>query len=265
MSKKQKFCIFCEGSGLSKEHFWPEWASEHLPLFEPNTRVEEQIVQDWNGKISTARKLERQGHTWNKTLRVVCEGCNNGWMSRLEEACKPLLLPMIRGQKVYLGVEAQTQILTWVALKAMVAEQSIPDELVTTAELRRALYVSNKIPENFSVWIGRCDDKGWQASYFRQTATITATSPSSNETYSRNTHSICFGLGKLFVLALHTTDSSVANRLFFNYPIMRKLMLSGTVEWPPPPVSSQIASEIAYGRLNPLNQGHIMRVPLPSK
>jgi hypothetical protein len=28
-------------------------------------------------------------------LDVVCEGCNNGWMSRLQTAVKPILIPLI--------------------------------------------------------------------------------------------------------------------------------------------------------------------------
>jgi hypothetical protein len=37
-------CIFCEAGNLSKEHFWPEWASALLPNYPINQHVERLVT-----------------------------------------------------------------------------------------------------------------------------------------------------------------------------------------------------------------------------
>jgi hypothetical protein len=42
-----------------------------------------------------------------QTVGDVCRQCNSGWLSELEAAVKPLLTPMIRGDRQTLGPEDQ--------------------------------------------------------------------------------------------------------------------------------------------------------------
>ncbi|OFY09302.1 MAG: hypothetical protein A2X05_12710 [Bacteroidetes bacterium GWE2_41_25] len=86
---KEIVCIFCQKQKeKSKEHIWPRWLQTliggteqsfyqgvHLsPIFPISTRIHsgESLVY---------------GH--------VCNECNNGWMSKLEAECKPLIIKLI--------------------------------------------------------------------------------------------------------------------------------------------------------------------------
>ncbi|MGH2351525.1 MAG: hypothetical protein ACRDJN_07915 [Chloroflexota bacterium] len=60
---------------------------------------------------------------WYKTtierkVKRVCATCNNGWMSNMEGATLPLLMPMIRGVAVVLNPTAQRTVAAWAAKTA---------------------------------------------------------------------------------------------------------------------------------------------------
>ncbi len=65
--------------------------------------------------------------------RVVCRDCNTGWMSLLDGATKPILRPLILGEKRHLTSEDQKILATWVCLKNMVAEFSDSKTIATSA------------------------------------------------------------------------------------------------------------------------------------
>jgi hypothetical protein len=64
------------------------------------------------------------------TTPVPCPQCNNNWMSDLEKASKPVLVPLMNGQQTTLNAYDQTIIAIWFFKTAMVydlhAEKSAP-------------------------------------------------------------------------------------------------------------------------------------------
>ena len=52
-------------------------------------------------------------------LKRVCYVCNTGWMSELEDATAPILIPMINGRTTVLSMEEQRQIAAWAQLKCL--------------------------------------------------------------------------------------------------------------------------------------------------
>ena len=204
-------CIFCEEGGLSKEHFWPEWASALLPHY-PNNRHVEQLFTTENAKLVAPPELRsRQGHSWTKTIRAVCKRCNNGWMSELETAVKPILIPLIATQPHELTVEAMGVLGQWIALKIMVGERNHPEVAVTPQEDRSKFRATREIPANFRIWIARCGTAGWETGYLRHAATI-GTSPIVTPQHRfKNIQSVAFGIGDLFVFVVHTTVDGVLN------------------------------------------------------
>jgi hypothetical protein len=99
-------CIFCGAGGLSKEHIWSEWTYELVPPIPGGEHVKT-VYQSakHNPKITGVESSkQRQGSTNTIKLYAVCKTeCNNGWMSRLDEAAKPLLTPLILGQPAVLS------------------------------------------------------------------------------------------------------------------------------------------------------------------
>ena len=85
-------CIFCGTEGnLSKEHLWPDWLSK-LYLRKDSESHTFGSKSYLNKKEVRDGTYSRPGHLFSLKNRVVCVTCNNGWMSRVEEETKPILL-----------------------------------------------------------------------------------------------------------------------------------------------------------------------------
>jgi len=83
-------CAFCPAPANSREHLWPDWLNEILPGSKRFTMRDEnkEIIGDW-----VKPKLD-----WK--AKVVCERCNNEWMSELENVhAKPSLTDLILGKQ----------------------------------------------------------------------------------------------------------------------------------------------------------------------
>jgi hypothetical protein len=83
-------CAFCEHTGkLSAEHVISQWLVELFP-----GPVDAQIYGDKgrNSKTFSQKSIDY-------TAKVVCEQCNNGWMSDIESLhAKPSLTPLVTGK-----------------------------------------------------------------------------------------------------------------------------------------------------------------------
>src|ERR1700675_4231730 len=86
----RKECAFCtETAKLSAEHLWSNWMNELFPGKKHFTNKNEhgEIVADWSSD-----KLD-----WK--ARVVCEPCNNTWMSQTEARTKKVMTNFILGKQ----------------------------------------------------------------------------------------------------------------------------------------------------------------------
>jgi hypothetical protein len=84
--------IFCGNPAGSREHIWPKWILER--------------------KKFGPFRLERTGATdvilnTELTTKAVCYDCNTGWMSKLEEALKPILEQMFERKSVSFEIYQQ--------------------------------------------------------------------------------------------------------------------------------------------------------------
>lgn len=150
-------CLFCARGANSREDAWPRWITDQFKCDRP-------IQLD----------AERQGiplkpwHVYQPELvvRAVCEHCNNGWMSQLENRAKPILQPLLEGRRCGLDIADQTTIALWTLKTAMVLEGLDPAERrVYTQVEREHLRALSAIPVRTSVWICKAVDP----SYFMST------------------------------------------------------------------------------------------------
>src|SRR5713101_1714265 len=84
-----KECAFClETAKLSAEHLWSDWMTALFPGKKRFTSKNEkgEIVADWSSE------------DLNWKARVVCETCNNTWMSNIETNAKSAMSGLIRGE-----------------------------------------------------------------------------------------------------------------------------------------------------------------------
>ena len=119
-------CLFCDSPADSLEHAWPGWISG---LFYRNPRTGQYRIE----RYSTLTGNEVQSwHTpsIDMTVRVVCQTCNNEWMSRLEGHAQPVLTPLIQDARTRrtLSLDDQAAIVMWCAKMGIVFEHTAPGE-----------------------------------------------------------------------------------------------------------------------------------------
>ncbi len=88
--EKMGECSFCTHTGkLSAEHIASDW----MNVLFPGRR------KAWLVKGDPRERKEFETDSLDWTAKVVCESCNNGWMSEIEaHHAKPALTPLITGE-----------------------------------------------------------------------------------------------------------------------------------------------------------------------
>jgi hypothetical protein len=241
-------CIFCEHGNLSKEHFWPEWASALLPRYPYNQHVEQLFTFENTKLLRPPDVRSRQGHSWTKKIRAVCGPCNNGWMSVLESSAKPILTPLIATQPHSLTTDNMRILAQWIVLKIMIGERNHQELSVTPIEDRVKFRLTREIPPNFRIWIAKCEAGGWETGYFRHAATIGKSPIVTPQHRFKNIHSVAFGIGDLFVFVLHTTVAGVLNsNPSQSEAVIPLFPIDVSCNWPPPrSLSVREANDIAH-------------------
>lgn len=142
-------CVFCGAPKVTREHVLPAWLSAVLPgqgrfyLAEAHAAANGNVQSQWS-----ADRLD-------KTVKRVCRECNQGWMSTLEQEAKPVLTPLIQGQR-RLVQGAQALIATWMIKTAMMCElgRLRPAQEFTPASHHRHVFEHQQPPPGSCVWAG---------------------------------------------------------------------------------------------------------------
>ena len=116
-SKTRILCIFCNERGpRAREDIIPKWYANEFGGTPPF------LADHWTyeqGNLIRRRPTRTMGSLAALKLPDICETCNCGWMSGLEDHTKDILLPLMQGSNRVLNFAAQRQISTWVQLKAL--------------------------------------------------------------------------------------------------------------------------------------------------
>jgi len=149
---------------MSKAHIWPEWLLPHNPAsgddhlyvsgdfstFEPNERV----------KLGPRFTKKFQGPTGSKKVRRVCARCNSGWMSRIEDRSKNLILELMKADRLTLRHDQQHMLATWIALLTMTHELVV--EAPAIPESDRAYLMQNlEPPPHWRIYIFKYLGNQW--------------------------------------------------------------------------------------------------------
>lgn len=214
--KLQKKCIFCDTLGnISKEHFWPEWLAPYIS--EANTSRHISVLLEAEGKEPQKlnRSSERDGNVLTKKIRIVCKTCNNGWMSQIESAVKPILIALINRSNLVLSSEDTKILALWVSLKTIVGEYATENMALTVLNDRQLLRSDNIIPEYFRVFIGY-HSLNEQAAYQRHSTTVSTNilgpNPPLPNLITINIQATCFLVGPVifYVVAARVQGFNMA-------------------------------------------------------
>lgn len=213
MPKPQRRCVFCDRTGLSKEHIWSEWTYQLVPTTRFGSHERGLITALPGRRTGQVDRLKKyQGSVNTIKLRVVCERhCNNGWMSGLELLAKPILTPLIGGGSCLLTESQQQIIARWAATKVIVSEHAQRELAATSVQQRRDIMDGLVAEASWQIWIAKHNSRQWHAGgYFRQAVTLGTIDPASgypvrpNNLLSKNTQAVTFGLGALLIYVIQT-------------------------------------------------------------
>jgi hypothetical protein len=251
--KHSRKCIFCARGNLSKEHFWPAWAAEHLP----SGLARKETFEISNASTAQTSTVSRPGSLKHKKLRVVCESCNNEWMSVIENDAKRVVLPMLLGQSLFLEESAQRLLARWIALKVMVIDQSRPNHAVIGSQERKAFMERGIMPDHLHIELARCGASPWDLAMARRTANLFPMEKRPEDLVGgQNVQTTTFGIGQLVVhcIARAADAADLVELATFSKPLIKLWPLTGSaLIWPPKPLTAEEVHRVA-ARLDALTK-----------
>src|ERR1700683_4987662 len=118
-------CLACgpTSSPATREHVFARWL---LKEFGPDTSMA--LFRQHGDGTEEQKRTEIKLDSF--TLRKICENCNNGWMSKLEDAAQPLILAVIKDGRRLSGMpEEERQIMArWAAKTAIIESHAVGAE-----------------------------------------------------------------------------------------------------------------------------------------
>lgn len=140
-------CAFCDRTGkMSAEDVLPMWMH---PLFNQNGVMRFQTAQ---------KQWEVPAACIDWRAKVVCEECNNTWMSDIEnEHGRPVLTPLIEGDKaIPIDQGRAKSIAIWAFKTAVVMDHAhkVAGQPYFSLEERTAFRERRTIPTDSIVWVG---------------------------------------------------------------------------------------------------------------
>lgn len=150
ISKRQ--CIFCPNDANSKEHPWPQWLDS---VVGPRLNSDFQFSSKTTGPGEIPNVKKKSGSPRTKRLQVVCTACNNGWMSWLQEAAKPLIIHLIHDEDVTLSLRDKTMLAAWMAMTTMVMEFDNVHRAISKRERFWLRSLRLPPPTHWTIYAGR--------------------------------------------------------------------------------------------------------------
>jgi hypothetical protein len=248
-SEMSKRCIFCGLSGKkTKEHIWSEWMHEYLPSSGGGAHSKGNFTF-YDKTPLNSKTTERQGHVSTVKVRVVCKTCNSGWMSQLEENVKPILVKMFKKDRFVIANSEQTILSKWIAVKVIVGEFADSEIYVTPKADRLKLKESSVIPNYFAIYIGAHNSQS-DSAWLRTSNTLAVSPKGPNPPMgdlNRNTQSVAFICGPLFIYVFASREEAIDSSNFFTFGKLVRLypLQNNDLHWPP----SNVLSESEIGKI----------------
>ncbi len=229
MANRKGLCWMCGRPGpLTEEHAFPDW-------------VRRIFAADGNDIVLSDHRagMVERSRTWtNKsgevTVRSVCRGCNQGWMSKLEARCQPVLQPLITGHQARLQGASQIDLALWAVKTAWVFQSMNPLTSTCTAEQRYALATALTVPAGVQVVLGAFKETGDHVlctNWYKAGSTAAQERP--------DTSASTLVIGRVAFRVIQRSATAAQPRLFTRHhadPSAVHHILPGTsqtVDWPP--------------------------------
>ena len=121
-------CMFCGSGKPTREHVSGKWLKKYAGNFDSPAIKTAHTVSGSDGKPRPGF-MDRPGSPLAQTSRVVCAGCNNGWMSRIEKAMERIFPSLLAGDTLAWTAGEWDVLERWVTLKlAIIARGCLEGE-----------------------------------------------------------------------------------------------------------------------------------------
>jgi hypothetical protein len=156
MSSHLKTCVFC---GLARkmtgEHIWGEWTKGYVQRT-ANKHNHANVFVPRPGEPEPASVRIRAGDHLDAQVHTVCSECNSGWLSRIQKAAKPILIPLFEGRPCTLDEASQNVVAAWIAMATMTGEYLSKDHqrIAIPQSDRTWLMQNGTAPPGWGIWIG---------------------------------------------------------------------------------------------------------------
>jgi len=151
---------------MTKEHLFAAWTHAYHPLSlrlvaDRVTTIMKPTGLVIDGEIEMREETvtsSRAGDPRSEKGKFLCRQCNNNRFGDLQDASKPLLIPLFRGDwsRPTSPQELRT-IAAWCCMTAMVLDHHVPMTSVVTAGERLELHRTLTPPANWMIWLGQID------------------------------------------------------------------------------------------------------------
>jgi hypothetical protein len=174
-------------------------------------------------------------------------------MSVFQGDVKPILLPLLKGERTSLHKKAQATLSAWIAMFTMVAEHQsrTPRKVAIIAGHRRHLMDNRTVPSDWRIWIGYYERQSWPRVYVHNTLPVSSDSTPVYHTEDGfplpNTQTTTFVIGKLYVHVLSTALRGAINRQRIQVPGVAQLwpFKASLIGWPRTPTTDDQAEGIS--------------------
>jgi hypothetical protein len=141
-------CIFCGGSPTTEEHLVADWV---LRAFARSKKPQFALA----GTIVAPGQMRLEAAEPVSTAQVVCARCNNGWMSRIDNAAAQVLRPLVQGQTaVDLVAGAQQAVAGWIFKSALTFDALQTGNAGPLVGLRGDFAASHRAPPGCTIYLG---------------------------------------------------------------------------------------------------------------
>ena len=154
-------CAYCENeitnANRSREDYWPSWLQKKFP-HQKGERSLHFTQSTFTGSSETSRGMLG----FRRKLKCVCNSCNNGFGSVVQEGAKEAIGRALSRSFRGLSWSQLDALSKWATMFAMTFEFADYATKAITQRTRMTFRETGEIPANVQIWIGRYHGTGFQ-------------------------------------------------------------------------------------------------------
>jgi hypothetical protein len=110
-------CVFCDDTDMSEAHLIADWAHRAFARKrKPDTFLSGTFSGSSEFRVHTVA-------TQSRLAKVICRTCNNGWLSKSDNAASQVLRPLVRGEReMRLDRAQQRAVAAWIYKTALIVD-----------------------------------------------------------------------------------------------------------------------------------------------